>query len=46
MQHDTHFRPFFNVGTDAREIGFGVAKDKNGLWSVVFVAGSIAPKPY
>ena len=46
MQHDTHFRPFFNVGTDTREIGFGVAQDKNGLWSVVFVAGSIAPKPY
>jgi hypothetical protein len=32
MQSDTHFRGWFNIGSELREIGFGIAKGKDGKW--------------
>ena len=40
MQSDTHFRPWFNVGSDVREMGFGIAKSPKGIWFTVVVSGT------
>jgi len=40
MKGDTHFRPWFNIGADVREMGVGIARDANGkYWRTCFVAG-------
>ena len=39
FQGDTHFRPWFNIGTDVREMGIGVAYN-DGIWYTVVVAGT------
>lgn len=38
MRSDTHYRPWFNIGHDVRQIGLGLAKDANGVWYSVAIA--------
>jgi hypothetical protein len=42
MQSDTHFRGFFNIGGELSEIGFGIAKGKDGIWYTC-LAGNGSP---
>lgn len=36
---DTHFFPFFNIGNDVEEIGFGMARGPDGRWCWAYVFG-------
>jgi len=40
MKSDTHFRPWFNVGTDVREMGLGIARSRTGKWYTCAVGGT------
>ncbi len=41
LRADTdHYKPFFNVGADYKEIGFGVARGKDQNWYFCYVAGT------
>lgn len=35
MQSNSHFRPWFNVGTDVREVGLGIARGTKEWYAVV-----------
>jgi hypothetical protein len=37
MRSDTHFRGWFNIGVELREIGFGIAKGEDGWWRICVV---------
>lgn len=39
MQSNSHFRPWFNIGSDVREVGLGIAKGSNGYWYAVVDSG-------
>ncbi len=39
MKSDTHFRPWFNIGANVREIGYGAAQGRDGTWYFFAVAG-------
>ena len=39
MFSDTHYRPYFNVGFDTREIGVGVALGGDGVWYYAVIGG-------
>ena len=39
MRGDTHFRPWFNVGNDVREIGYGIAKGADDKWYFCVISG-------
>jgi hypothetical protein len=43
MQSDTHFRGWFNIGSELREIGFGIAKGKDGIWYACVVGNGSPP---
>jgi hypothetical protein len=43
MQSDTHFRGFFNIGSELSEIGFGIAKGKDGTWYACLVGNGSPP---
>jgi hypothetical protein len=39
MDGYTHFRPWFNVGSDVREVGLGIAKGVDGNWYATVISG-------
>lgn len=38
MKSETHYRPWFNIGHDVRQIGLGLAKGANGIWYATVIA--------
>jgi hypothetical protein len=43
MHSDTHFRPWFNLGQDVREVGLGIAKGSDGVWYTCVLSGLGTP---
>lgn len=39
MSSDSHFRPWFNVGMDVKEVGLGVAQGADGTWYFCAIGG-------
>jgi len=40
MKSDTHFRPWFNIGKDVREVGLGIARSRDGKWYTCAIGGT------
>lgn len=40
MKSDSHFRPWFNVGTDVRSMGLGIAQGNDGIWYAAAIGGT------
>ncbi|HEX8200977.1 MAG TPA: CAP domain-containing protein, partial [Isosphaeraceae bacterium] len=43
MKSNTHYRPWFNVGADVREVGLGIARGEDESWYTCVVSGLGAP---
>jgi hypothetical protein len=43
MKSETHYRPWFNIGADARTVGLGAAKGRDGKWCFCMIGGTVTP---
>jgi len=43
MKSNTHYRPWFNIGADVREVGLGIARGADGSWYTCVVSGLGTP---